>query len=227
MMTAQDRLKFAVEFARMDLGELRPGDWLNLKDGLTEFLGLGKGGMNLQAMAGYVCLPLSAPNEMSEKDFDSLQARVRSLFNGIVLEKIPPVAGQHEGGHKGIVTPIDPNWKYLPITLSGLGNVLVIQGACQGVFMGSLMHLVGKESTDKIRKCSRPDCSNIFYRVRKQKFCSQRCYIRHYMRTYMRTYPQTEQAKTARPGTNRRHYKKRRARKSGVKSVVKRAAKQE
>ena len=38
MKTAEDRLRFAVEFSQIDLSNLRPGDLLNLRDDLCLFV---------------------------------------------------------------------------------------------------------------------------------------------------------------------------------------------
>jgi hypothetical protein len=38
MLFAAERLKFAVQFAPLDLDRLRPGDWMNLRDDLGQFI---------------------------------------------------------------------------------------------------------------------------------------------------------------------------------------------
>src|SRR5262245_31862280 len=114
MNTAQDRMKFAVKFAGMELDAISRGDWLNLRDSLLQFLGWGKHGTNLDAMAGILCMPLrgNTPGEMSEEDIRTLQQRVQKLINEIVWERVEAIPGQHSGVTKGVMASIKPDWEY-------------------------------------------------------------------------------------------------------------------
>jgi len=72
METAQDRLKFAVEFAEKDLRTLRPGDLLNMRDDLMAFL---LGTSTIKEKGGILAMPLKPPfpQDYEVEDFEQLQ----------------------------------------------------------------------------------------------------------------------------------------------------------
>ena len=53
------------------------------------------------------------------------------------------------------------------------------------MFLWILSHLLEQGPTDAIRQC--PECETIFYRVRKQQYCTRRCVARASMRKWRQT----------------------------------------
>src|SRR5689334_8713857 len=81
MQTGEDRVRFTVSFVQLNLDELRPGDWLNLRDDLEAFL---RGGGRLKDHGGLLAVAgAPGPKEMSEKALRDLQADMRSLLAGL------------------------------------------------------------------------------------------------------------------------------------------------
>ena len=76
---------------------------------------------------------------------------------------------------------------------------LHVTGALRDVFLEVLFHLLGSEESDRILRC--PECSSLFYRVRRQKFCRPSCANR----AFWRTYPSTAKGKRARLKQYRKH----------------------
>jgi hypothetical protein len=134
METAEERLSFAVRFAEMALDQLRPGDWLNLRDDLVAFLSHQEAvdlreakdlGSALAPRGGIVARAWKhpKPEEMTEADLRHLQEKTREFLNYVVearrqkpltlqeLADIPKVSERKLG--KGVKADIFPKPKRL------------------------------------------------------------------------------------------------------------------
>jgi hypothetical protein len=174
MQTAAERLKFAISFAQLDLDRLRPGDWLNLRDDLTTFLGLQVGRRRPVADTGGVLvagLDGPQPEDLSIDDFRRLQAEVRS----ILAEQVDV---QPTGEHIASFRAIQAEYAVLPWAI-------YIRGPVHDMTLLTLMHLLFRQPTAPIRRC--PECQTIFYRVRKQRYCSRPCVHRTAVRKWRQT----------------------------------------
>jgi hypothetical protein len=205
MLFSAERLKFAVQFAQLDMDKLRPGDWMNLRDDLEQFI-YGSHERRTQASEELAKLVKRSPHdreliarevfrrtreihhleppqphEYPEDAFRTLQEDVRSLVRGLVGSRdrrgnailpvtvavhlaiivVPRIDGEPE---RRILTPIGPT---------------------RDVFLWILSHLLEQGPTDAIRQCL--ECDTIFYRVRKQQYCSRRCVMRANMRKWRQT----------------------------------------
>jgi hypothetical protein len=205
MLFATERLKFAVQFAQLDLDRLRPGDWMNLRDDLEQFI-YGSHEQRTQALKelGEVvkrslhdrdlihremlrrfreCYHLESPHphEYPEDAFRALQEDVRRLLRGLV--------GSREK-RGAAITPISVAVDLTIFVVPRMEGtperrMQVPIGPTRDVFLWILSHLLDKGPMDAIRQC--PECDTIFCRVRKQQYCSKRCVARASMRKWRQT----------------------------------------
>jgi hypothetical protein len=192
MRTAKERLEFAIRLAQMDLDRLRPGDWLNLRDDLDAFLGRNlvnwlvsqeDPGAPLVAIGDIVGVPTEAPypEQYTMDDFRVLQQETKRILSRMLDQR------------EGVDVPSSPllisvrcdlmNFGYVP-SLAGR-NMLEVSGTTQNTFHMVLYTLLSREPTDRILRC--PECQTIFYRVRKQQYCSRPCVHRAAARKWRRT----------------------------------------
>lgn len=177
MQTNQDRLNFVVDLAQKNLEGLRPGDLLNLRDDFVSFF--AKKGEDMRGPIGEIVLPFTKPlpQDFTVEDFESLQKDVYPILNEIV-------AGRDTG------MPAAPVRKLESITLTALSfrmngrSVLTAHGSTRDMFLLRLYLLLSREPVDRLLRCKAPDCDVIFYRKRKQEFCSTKCTNRAYMKEY-------------------------------------------
>jgi len=167
-MNDRERLEFAIRFAQTDLPTEEQG-WFKLHDELWEFL---------KPTRRYA-LMVSTKDILAKEETRSLQkyayemladivhAREDTFFEGKITETWLPSLGHR----------INVLLYSKPM---GIGPC--VDGSLRDVFLYRLFDLITQEPTDKIRRCSGSDCNQIFYRERKQKFCSERCQTRELMR---------------------------------------------
>ena len=73
-----------------------------------------------------------------------------------------------------------------PYAVTGGGLAYRIAGKPHGLFLDLLFTLLSKAGTvSPVLRC--PECENLFYRIRKQKYCSRPCVAKANWRAYMRT----------------------------------------
>ena len=173
MSTPAQRLQFLVEFAQMDLATLRPGDWLNLRDDLMSFLGMGMEGFartDTAAIIGDVTQP-PFPDSFPEASFRSLQAEIAAILRAMLDDR----GGEQTHAHPG-TTPIAIEY-VLRSADSGAPhpwyNAVYVLGATRDVCLHIFFHLLAHVRTTMILRC--PECGTIFYRRRNQDYCSRPC----------------------------------------------------
>lgn len=184
MKTAEDRLRFAVGFAQLDLDHVRPGDWLNLREDLGAFLSPGVGG-TLHEVGGIIATPLKPPlpKEMPEADFKALQAEVRVLLGGIADHQASARKTQGPIGGALSTFPVDVRYTILPLArLDPPRAILSAHGATRDVTLLVLIHILAQSDLSPIRRC--PEDGRLFYRVRRQEYCSRACVNRANKRTW-------------------------------------------
>ncbi|HEV8642369.1 MAG TPA: hypothetical protein VGV13_14835 [Methylomirabilota bacterium] len=151
MKTLRERLEWAIRFAERDLDRFRPGDWLNLRDDLTAFL-----------EAKGAPIPFPSPKELPESALRDLQEDVRALL--------------------GQVAPARPlKWRMVEIKGPLLLNVIAgppawvrSAGHPRDAVLLSLAWLLAADPS-AVRRCPEPACHRLFYRVRRQVYCSTPC----------------------------------------------------
>jgi len=184
MKTAEEQIQFFVDFASRDLSIAREGDLLNLRDDLGELL-VGNGFYQLEP-------PFLRDYQI--EDFHNLQEEIRAFFNQLVESRKPQSQGKQ----------FTVQYNFFP---SFISNHAIIQhtGAVRDlciVLLGFLLHL---RPLDRLQRCPAPTCSKIFWKIKKQRFCSDRCARRIYMRKY-RNPPEVRDKEAE---ESKRRYKKR------------------
>ncbi len=170
------RLKFAIRFAAMDLAALRPGDWLNLQDDLASFLGCKRGQGELVSAKGAIRMtPLAhpLPYEYTESDFRTLQRETNTLLQSLAYEDMLSAEMLDIHAHVGIVSLPPTGW-----------TISVAQGGTRDMFLLYLWLLIREEGIGHIKRCPEPKCGAIFYRIKKQKYCSRTCTNRATVRAW-------------------------------------------
>jgi hypothetical protein len=192
MQTAKERLEFAIRLTQMDLDRLRPGDWLNLRDDLEAFLGKlllewlvsqEDPAAPLAAIGNIVGTPTEAPypEEYGVDDFRVLQQETKRLLTHMLDQR--EGAGVSSSQARIPVCFNLLNFGYVP-SLAGR-NMLEASGTTRNTFLVVLYFLLSREPTDRILRC--PECQTIFYRIRKQQYCSRPCVHRAAVRKWRRT----------------------------------------
>jgi CGNR zinc finger len=193
MPTAQERLEFAVNFAQMELSNLRPGDLLNLRDDFMKFFYPMKQGEDLSVgAAGIIVTPFAQPfpQDYTLDNFTELQKEVKRVLDELVTGKTPLVEAPGDSGplvRTRITSQYKIEAKYHAIAVPGLeksGAMLQAMGPTRDMFLLRLFNLVSREPFDRILRCKASDCERIFYRKRKQEYCSTKCTNRAYMKDY-------------------------------------------
>ena len=93
MTTGIDRIKFAIQFAQADLDSLRPGDWLNLKADLAEFMGSVAGmEMDLADIGNVIVQCLTPPRvqDYGQPELRALQGELKPFLAGVAATSAPP-----------------------------------------------------------------------------------------------------------------------------------------
>jgi hypothetical protein len=183
-ITQEDRLQFAVRFAQMDLDTLRAGDWLNLREDFLGFLMMPMHLTHAQPYSTKLVTSIVSP-EASPEIFQPL---ISLGMVGIIPEECPSAEAFSEDDFRALQAdvrdwfsslthPLSTGW--LPPAIPMQARVALTEGALQvhapvrDLFLWHLFLLVLQEPLDRIRRC--PECGTIFYRVKKQAYCSRKC----------------------------------------------------
>lgn len=171
MPTAAERLQFVVRFAQMTLDPIRPGDLLNLRDDFMMFFGVVPDHDSPQIFRHVFCMPSveEHPSWVSEETIRSLQQDTQRIVASLVnlRERTP------EGAV--IQNDLQLSVSLLPLAQPGRPgpNLLHFYGNFRDLFLMTMLIDLSQEPTDRILRC--PECPTIFYRIRKQQYCSRRC----------------------------------------------------
>ena len=184
MQTAEERVKFAIQFMQMDLDRLRPGDWLNLREDLGNFL-FPEG-----ALAQMHIYPPDLPEEHSVDAIQLLRQDVTAILDAIVMcgEDYPP--DEYEDGPvPRLVSPspqlsVSPMFILFPEQRPGQ-LILTWLGPFRDAFLMQLIMSLTQLPLDTLRRC--PECGTIFFRVRKQEYCKRQCVHRANIRKWRQT----------------------------------------
>lgn len=186
MQTNITRLQFIISFVGMDLPNIRPGDLLNLREDLADFLGHGPTDTLLQCKGAILAHPKMPPlTDITLQDLEALQAELRTILDSIVMgdDRAPryKTVGNETVGRLLISPPIT----LLPIKASyalvtdgvrrrpGEGTYLSVMGPTRDMVLLTTLWLLNAEGTDRIVPC--PACQAVFYRVGRQRYCSNSC----------------------------------------------------
>lgn len=173
MMTNEQRLQFAVAFAAMDLDRLRPGDVLNLRADLADFL-----------TTDAVIVDGPPPQKCRAGELRDLQHEVQRVLTEMVAKREP--SGNHWplSTYTPLIKIKDLDLGITPLDSLGMPgrNLLRAKLPMREAFFWTLSFLLCQEPTSRILQC--PECDTIFYRVRNQQYCRRACVNRANKRTW-------------------------------------------
>jgi hypothetical protein len=164
-------LRRMVDFANADLGTMRAGDVLNLREDLDHFVLLGPGGV------GGVAWP--APSQLSDEELAALQEKTRALL-ATVLSDADSAQVTAPGVATASASPIrigEMTWHLIPASPldGGPRRRLQTSGAPADVFQLQLLLVIGQYGTDRIKRCPRPECGRLFWKFGRRRYCSRQC----------------------------------------------------
>jgi hypothetical protein len=198
MKTVEDRLRFAIEFSQKDLEQIRPGDLMNLRDDLYLF--------------AFTREPGDIFATTDEEDADIRNLSIEDLK---ALQRETQIALIHfaspSPAHRVSLLSGSQISVSLSLNRDDQRKVLCVAGSPRDCFLMVLYLLLSKEPVGRIRIC--PGCSEVFYKVKKQKYCSRRCSNR----VYMRQYRKTDNGKDEVSKSNKKAYEKRTEKRYGKK----------
>ena len=175
MTSTPKPLKFAVKFATMDLDEARPGDWLNLRDDLANFVGAAAA---VEVRPGNRIATIEG--EAEDQTIRDLQTTTLQLLEYLADRKTIGVYPAH--------IPLPSIQKTVIYVAGGTGGGVFfdVRGTLPDLFLDALMNdLAQPGSLMPVLRC--PECGRLFYRNRKQKYCDRPCVAKANWRDYMKT----------------------------------------
>ena len=177
MTGTPERLRFAVRFATMDLDAARPGDVLNLRADIADFLDVDRPKVSGAPAGSWIPEPDPPPSKLSDEDLRNIQGGIKLLLEYIADKQ----AGKRTGA------PWFEIATRKTINLAEGGGLLYrVQAKPDDLFFEVLFrHLEQAGSLKPILRC--PECPNLFYRVRKQKYCGSKCVKKANWRAYVKT----------------------------------------
>jgi hypothetical protein len=185
-MNDQQRLEFAVKFAQTDFSTMREGDWLNLREDVADFISPQKRGIPPPGPYRGVLIPRREPLLNSKTEAEALQTDVYGILSEVVSVR---EAESRSSASPRLGWPINVRLAVMPSLPPAPPRsvTLYVVGSPRDVFLERLFSLLRQEPSNRILRCKALDCDQIFYRVRKQRYCSPRCQSRDFMRQFRKS----------------------------------------
>jgi hypothetical protein len=189
MQNAEERLKFAIQFIQMDIPHLRDGDRLNLNEDLLTFLFPDTATEPFAGdLADSAAFPHDDPNQLSVNDLVTLQREVLEVLRGLVKLRERPTRDEPEPLSALVLLnsqlQVTPGLAVFPRHGDTRVSTFFV-GPFRDAFLMQLMTTLIQLPLDTVRRC--PECEAIFYRIRKQRYCSRTCTNRANMREWRKT----------------------------------------
>lgn len=187
MQSAADRLRFAVAFAGADLDGFRPGDWLNLRADLAAFTSAPRGQPAHAADFGGI-IPFVRPVRPLPRDCPEEACRHLQHDTQVLLAAVADRSGLNLIALSGgILTSVQKHLTVAPTgRLTGPSSaVVLVRGPFRDIYLEILIALLSQGPLPPIGRCPEPACARLFYRVRRQRFCSRTCANRASMRAHL------------------------------------------
>jgi hypothetical protein len=167
LLSGAEFLEFVISLAQMDLGALRQGDWLNLREDFETYMGR-EGFVSIEGASGACILATPTQPPLPENfELQHFQALQR-----VTLPLLQQFASQV--GSLSIFTDVALSLFPHGFNKSTPGrNQVVIHGATEQCFLTLLIWLLHQEPPDRILAC--PECQTLFYRIKQQAYCSRKC----------------------------------------------------
>jgi hypothetical protein len=196
-------LEWAVSFALRDLDAIRPGDWLNLRDELTRFMGFREG---QPSTLGYVALSRPIPAQASEDYIRELHAETTEMLDMVL-------ALRDAGGptttttRKRDLRETTVRWSAFALR-SGGPVVLQAMGDLKSLFRLRLLFLFAQEGANRLVRC--PVCQRPFWKAGRKKYCSRACTNKAVFGAWLKSDKgRTRSTRAAKQARENRAYKRR------------------
>jgi hypothetical protein len=167
LLSGTEFLQFAIEFAQMNLDDLREGDWLNLREDFETYTSR-RGWVSIESVSGACvlvsCVEPPLPENFELRHFQALQRVTLPL-----LRQIASQTGSFSTFADVLIALFPHGWNG---STPGRHQV-VIKGTTEQCFLNLIFWLVMQEPPDRILAC--PECQTLFYRVKQQAYCSRKC----------------------------------------------------
>jgi hypothetical protein len=171
----ENRARFIIEFAGLELNRLRPKAWRNLHRQLWEFFDWSTSRRKRKDETAVSPVTL-APTDLG--DPGRIDAAVKAVVSQLQRELASTLAGWADGQLAG-----EPSTVTMRLIPAGASTVLAL-GNTRDVFLMELLPLLVRQRAH-IARCI--ECAHAFYRSRpRQKFCHRRCFRRAHERTRRR-----------------------------------------
>lgn len=221
MKSDEARINFVLRFVQTSLGELRPGDWLNLEDDMLAFLGWSP----------------RLRDTLTVESLTPLKEEAAAMFHGIARAFAPRKPGDPEAhlpkvlmygevkteaifrlagkGRRGVALGVrEIHSLYFDFTEPGR---LLVEASLQDSFLFSLLTTLSRLDVTYLRQC--PACSRLFYAVHgRQMFCTPQCASRAGTRRFRAKNQKQENER------GKENYKKKMKKKLGPNVQVKKKA---
>jgi hypothetical protein len=185
MSTAEDQLRFVIRFCQLDLDNIRQGDFKNLTEDLGFFMYGHPLSRSRTIRAGVEADDDFRLLELPRKELQGIQREVYELLN-LAASWSKPINPhsviQVDPQSHAVKAPLPVH--HINVSLQLLSNIIAVKGSSRDCFIFILYRLLTQEPgiVKHITLCS--GCGQIFYKIKRQKYCSQRCANRMYMQQY-------------------------------------------
>lgn len=178
MSTTEDRLRFAIRFCQEDLSRMRTGDQINLREELSFFMYGPPMSASVATPGGVIAFDGADINQTPTEELSALQKEVYEVLNSAASwgKAINP---------KSVIKLDAPLPRHhISVDLDLRQNLIGVHGSSRDCLLFILYRLLVQDpgTVQHISLC--PGCGRIFYRIKRQKYCSQRCSNRMYMQQY-------------------------------------------
>lgn len=178
MSTTEDRLRFAIRFCQEDIGKMRAGDQINLREELSFFMYGAPMSATVATPAGVIAFDGADISQLPNEEMSKLQAEVYEVLNSAA-------SWGKQSNPRSLVKLNAPLPRHhISVDLELRGDLIGVHGSSRDCLLFILYRLLVQEPrmVQRISLC--PGCGRIFYRIKRQKYCSQRCSNRMYMQEY-------------------------------------------
>lgn len=178
MSTIEDRLRFAIRFCQEDLNRMRAGDQINLREELSFFMYGAPMSASVATPSGVIAFDEIEISQLSNEELSKLQKEVYEVLNCAASwgKAINP---------RSVIKPDSPLPRHhISVDLDLRQDLIGVHGSSRDCLLFILYRLLVQEPGTVRRISLCPGCGRIFYKIKRQKYCSQRCSNRMYMQEY-------------------------------------------
>jgi hypothetical protein len=182
MNIGNERLKFALRFAQMELPKRKP-EWDMLRQNIGDFVSPSPDIIHIKGGHNLIVIPANKPQELTEDEIRELQADVARIAVPRLNVRAERVFPHWKGGKAQVwdkAAKIYTEWS----ALIGRGDesTFIMRGKTHDIFLSFLLLLLLQASADRFRRCPAPikrnpgeECGKLFLRNKRGIYCSTTC----------------------------------------------------